>query len=935
MRTSGVLAIALLAFLPSILFSQDASTIPLSAQLPLDTAITVGRLPNGLKYYIKYNRKPEKRAELRLAVNAGSILENDSQQGLAHFCEHMAFNGTKNFPKQALVDYLESAGVRFGPDLNAYTSFDETVYMIQVPTDTASILERGLDILEDWAHLVAYSDEEIEKERGVVMEEWRLGRGANARMQDKILPIIFKDSRYAQRLPIGKPEIISSCPHDTLRQFYRDWYRPDLMAVIVVGDIKKDAIEQLIKKHFADIPTPATERARADFSVPGHAQTYFAIATDPEATSTSLRVAYLREKRSVTSAHDYRRGIVEGLFTIMLNQRFQEETRKPDPPFVYAGGGSGSFVRTKDVFQMTAIVRDGGIMRGLEALTKEAARVRKYGFTATELERAKTEALRGIEQAYNERDKSESAGFAAEYVRNYLTQEPAPGIAYEFDLYRRFVPGVTLEEVNALATSSLPSTDRVVTIEAPEKSSPTIPDTIALAALIDNIDRMDVQPYVDIVADRPLMSKLPAPGTIVGRQELKELGVTEALLSNGVKVYMKPTDFKNDEVLFSAFAPGGSSLVPDSDYIAATTACAVLSQGGLADFDLTVLNKLLAGKIVDVTPFIGELGQGMGGGCSPKDLEAMFQLIHLRFTAPRPDSTAFQSYLTRTRAMLENRSARPEAVFGDSVQVILSQHHFRRRPFTIPMLDDLNLGKSLAIYRDRFADASGFTFVIVGNFKTADLEPLLTRYLASLPALKRNETWRDIGLRPPAGIVEKTVHRGIEPKSQVRLVFSGPFTWTRENRYAVDALREVLTIKLRESLREEKGGTYGVGVGGNPIRIPVQRYQFGVSFGCAPDRVEEMLKETFVQFDSLKQYGPSQEIINKVKETELRDREVQLKQNGFWLSSLQFCLENEIDPALILTYTDMVKTLTPTAVQAAAREYLNFGQYARFELLPE
>ncbi len=920
---------------PFIAFAQPAATIPLSSPLPLDTSVTVGHLPNGFTYFIRSNRKPEKRAELRLVVKAGSILEDADQQGLAHFVEHMAFNGTKHFAKNDLVNYLESVGVRFGPDLNAYTSFDETVYMLQVPTDTPSILKTAFEILGDWAHQVSFDDTEIDKERGVILEEWRLGRGAGARMRDKQFPVLFEGSQYAERLPIGKPEIIRTFEHPTLRRFYTDWYRPDLMAIVAVGDFQKPEIEALIRKNFSAIPARAEERPRRLYPVPDHTSTLFAIATDREATMTSIDVYYLQPVESDTLATDYRRSIVESLFNQMLNERFQELARKADPPFLYAYGGKGNLVRTKDAFTLGAAVKDGGIARGLKAIITETARVLKYGFTQTELERTKRDLFRGIETSFNERDKTESGGLTDELIRHFLTGEPVPGISYEFDLYKRFLPEISLSEVNALAPEWIEKQNRVITISAPEKSAATIPDTVALAQILNDVDHADVSPYQDVVTSEPLLKTIPVPGTVTKRIDRKDVGVTELILSNGVKVYLKPTDFKNDEVLFSAFSKGGSSLVPDSNYIAAATACGLLQESGLGAFDRTALEKKLAGTIAQVSPFIGELSQGLGGSASPKDLSTLFQLIHLYFTAPRADSAAFLSFLARTRAYLENRSARPESAFDDTMQVTASQHNFRRRPFVTSMLDELDMKKSLAIYRDRFSNAGEFTFVFIGNFTVTSIESLLTTYVATLPSNGRQENWRDLGIRPPDGVVKKTVHRGIEPKSQVRIVYTGPFTWNRENRFALDALDQVLTIKLREILREDKGGTYGVRVSGAPIHFPEQRYQFTIAFGCSPDRVNELTRTTFNTVDSLQQFPPDSSTIEKVREMSLREREVSLKRNGFWLNALQFCLENGIDPGQILTYSSLIKTLSPPMVQEAAKTYLNPKRYMEFELFPE
>ncbi len=906
----------------------------LSATLPLDTSITRGKLPNGITYYIRANQKPEKRAELRLVVNAGSILEDNDQQGLAHFVEHMAFNGTKNFPKQDLVNFLESIGVRFGADLNAYTSFDETVYMLQVPTDTPSIINKAFDILEDWAHLVSFDDKEIDKERGVIIEEWRLGRGAEARIRDKQFPIIFKNSRYAERLPIGKKDILETFKHNTLRRFYKDWYRPDLMAVVAVGDFDKKQIQALITKHFSAIPARSKERKRAYYPVPGNQKTLFAIATDPEESTTEISLDFKHDVEPESLVRDYRRGIVERLYNEMLTNRLQELSRLPDPPFMYAYSYDGRIVRTKEFYSLTTVVKEGGVQKGLAAMLTEAQRVRKFGFTQTELERQKDDMLRGMQAAYEERDKTESESFASEYIRNFLEQEPSPGIAREYDMYREFLPGITLDEVNHIADHWITEQNRVVMLSAPQKAGSTLPTETELSALMDSVSKLSLVPYVDRTSAEPLVPNVPAPGKITDRKEWKELGATELKLSNGIRVILKPTDFKNDEVLFSSFSWGGSSLVPDSDYIAAITATSVVREGGLGSFDRIALEKKLAGKLANVAPTISELAQGVGGSASTRDLTTMFQLIYLYLTAPREDSVAFLSYKAKMRGALENRNARPEAAFEDTILVTMAQHSPRRRPFTVPMLDEMDLKKSFAFYRDRFADAGNMTFIFVGSFTEKDIEPLILTYLATLPALNRHDKWRDLGIKPPDGVVTRTVTRGIEPKAQVRIVFTGPFTWSRENRHAINALASVLRIKLREALREEKGGTYGVSVGASPIHYPREEYRFTVAFGCAPERVDELVKNVFEQIDSVKNYGVADSYITKVKETEWREREVSLKENGFWLSALEFCLSNDIDPKQILTYNELVSALNSGIIKDAARTYLNTEKYAKFILLP-
>lgn len=914
--------------------NQQQSPLISAAPLPVDTNITVGKLKNGLTYYIRKNQKPENRAELRLVVNAGSILEDNDQQGLAHFVEHMAFNGTENFEKHELINYLESIGMRFGPDLNAYTSFDETVYMLQIPTDSSRIVEKAFQILEDWADHISFDDTEIDKERGVIIEEWRLGRGADARMRDKQFPILFKGSQYAVRLPIGQKAVLDTFHHDTLLRFYHDWYRPDLMAVVAVGDFNKSQIETLIKEHFAGIPEPPNPRKREMYPVPDNTKPLFAIATDTEATGSRVSVYYKKDVQDENSEKAYRQNLVEALYNSMFNQRLDELRQLPDPPFLFAFSGQGRFVRTKDVYLLSAAVKDNQVETGLETLLTEAARIKKYGFTQSELERQKLEMLRGMEQAFNERDKTQSRQYAAEYIRNYLTDEPIPGIEYEYKLYQKFIPTITLEEVNRVADESITDKNRVVLVNEPEKERVEVPTIAALSAVFDKVAHEDIASYTDVISNEPLIAVPPAPGKIVSENTIPEIGVTEWVLSNGVKVILKPTDFKNDQVLFSAYSPGGSSLVSNQDYIAALTAASVVGQGGVGPFNQIELDKKLAGKVVSVFPSIGSISEGISGSASPQDLETMFQLIYLYFTEPRKDSSAFLSYQSRIKGFLENRNADPESAFEDTIDVTMAQHHFRARPWSQELLREMNLERSYDIYKNRFADASDFTFIFVGNIDLETLKPFVQTYLAGLPALNRNETWKDEGITPPKGIVDKEVKKGLEAKSQVRIIFSGPFEWNRQNRYDIGSLAAVLRIKLRESLREDKGGTYGIGVNASPSHYPESEYEFSISFGCAPDRVDELTQTVFQQIDSLKEFGTTETYLQKVKETQRREQETDLKENRYWLNTLRFYFFNKEDPRSILELDKYVEALDSNAIRKAAQKYLNEDNYVKVVLYP-
>jgi zinc protease len=903
--------------------------------IPLDSAIHTGTLPNGVRYYVRQNVQPRARAELRLVVNAGSVLEDEKQRGLAHFVEHMAFNGTRNFPKQELVKYLESVGMRFGADLNAYTSFDETVYMLQVPTDTGTALERGVQILEDWAHGQLFDGGEIEKERGVVIEEWRLGQGAQERMRREYFPVLLRGSRYAERLPIGDTLTLATFQPAELERYYRDWYRPDLMAVIAVGDFDPVRVEALIRERFGELRATAVPPARPMYPVPDHAEPLVTIARDREATNTILQVFFKRPVQPRGTEEAYRRGLAETLHNSMLNARLAELTQKADPPFIGASAGYGGLLRTKSAFTLGAAVADSGLERGLDAVLTELERVRRHGFADTELERQKTNLLRYYEQAYAEREKSESADYTEEYLRNYLEGEAIPGIAYEYQLVQRLLPQISLGEVNSLGRAWVSDSNRVIVVMAPERAEVDLPTPERLLAAFIAVRSRDLEPYADAVADAPLVAQPPPPGSITAEQTYPEIGVTEWRLANGVRVLLKPTDFKDDEVLFAGWSPGGASLVEDSVYYDAVLSPIVIGASGLGEFDAIQLNKRLTGKAATVAPTMGDLEEGLQGSASPKDLETLFQLAYLHFAAPRLDTVAFESYRGRLEAYLANRSRDPGSAFADTLTLTLTQHHPRGQPMTAELIDGISGETAFRVYQDRFRDASDFTFVFAGAFELDTIRPLVTQWLGGMPSIKRAELGQDRGVRPPKGVVERVLHQGLEPKSQTQLVFTGDFPYTRENRHLLNALVAVLDIRLRDVLREDLGGTYGVAVSAQAQHRPVQSYNVTIRFGAAPDRLETLTAEVFRQIDSLKLQGPPAEVVERVKEQERRERETARRTNTYWLAQLLRGTQIGDPPGAFLAADALTEQLTPAMVQEAARRWLDTNNYVRVTLFPE
>ncbi len=939
MKTYIAPRVALLALLICALSLTGISqTPPLTQQMPVDPQITIGKFPNGLRYYIRANKKPEKRAELRLVVKAGSILEDDDQLGLAHFVEHMAFNGTKNFPKHELVAFIESLGMRFGADLNAYTSFDETVYMLQVPTDKPEAMDRAFQVLEDWAHNVSFDPAEIEKERGVVVEEWRGRRGAGARTTEKLFPIMFKGSRYANRLPIGTPEIIQNAKPERLKQFYKDWYRPDLMAVVAVGDFDKAAIEKLINAHFGSLPAAKNPRPREQYSVPDRVETDYAISSDKETPTTNIEIDTLLPSRPEGTVGVYRAKTVDRLFAAMLNARLAEIAQKPDSPFFFAFTGRRSFLgRTKDIASISAIPKDNSVERAMRALLVEAERVARFGFTDTELARQKVSVLRGYERSVLEKDNVPSSSRAAEYVRNFLVDETIPSLEDEYALQQRFVPEITLAEVNKLAREWYPSTaqNRIVVVAASQKPGVAVPNAEQLAAVLKEAPPADLKAYVDNVGTAALLETAPAPGKIANTTSNEKAGLTIWELNNGVRVVLKPTTFRNDEILFRATSPGGTSLVSDADYITASTATQVVNAGGLAKFSAIDLGKMMTGKVASANPFISELEEGLSGGSSRKDLESLFQLIYLRFTQPRADATAFAVQQSQTKTLLVNQGVMPEIAYLDVLNNAMYQDHPRRRRPTVESVDQWNLDKSLAFYKDRFADANNFTFYFVGSFDEATIKPLVERYLGALPSLKRKEMWKDIGVKRPTTVVERRVERGIEPKSISTIVFSGPFEFTQERRGAIRAMSEILSNRLLEVIREELGGTYGISANASYSKYPRGEYSITIQFVSSPDRTDDLVKRVFAEIEKFKNEGPTEKQLTDEKEALIREFETNSKQNAYLIGQISQRFFNGEDPAGIWDVPDFYRRVDAATVKEAAKLYLNPNSYVRVSLFPE
>lgn len=934
--TYSLLSSLVMLFMTISLFAQEITYAP-KTQVPLDPAVIYGRLDNGMTYYIRENREPKERAELYLAVNVGALSEDADQNGLAHFCEHMAFNGTKNFDKKAILNYLQSIGMKFGPEINAFTSSDETNYMLQkVPTTDPKVIDTALLILYDWAHNISFEDVEIDAERGVIHEEWRQGRSAMFRMMKEANKVVFRDSKYAVHDVIGDIATIDAFPYDVVKRFYADWYRPNLQAIIAVGDFDAKQMEKQIKDLFSTIPKNENPREREYFPVPDHQETMITVQTDKEAMYPIVEVFYKKDPKENRDMEYYREGYKQQLFNSMLNTRLQELILSEDPPFVYGYAFYTGLVRTKDGFMSIAVGNNNELDKALRALLVENKRVLQFGFTATELERAKNDLKRNIEKQYAEKDKMENDSYVWQYFSNFLEKEPAPGIAFDYAFVNQVLPGITLEEVNAQAKDWITNKNRVIAIMAPESPDIKIPHEQEIRDIIAAVDQEAVTAYVDKVTDQPLMATEPVPAKIDKKGKNETLETTEWTFENGVKVVMKTTDFKDDEIRMSAFSFGGSSLYETKDLISANFSASVIQESGLGEFDKMALEKKLSGKIANVTPVIRENAEGFEGSCSVQDLETMLQLVNLYFTAPRTDDVAYNAFIKRLKAVLDNKALEPESALMDTVTVLMANHNPRVRPLTSELLSEANLKKMRTIFKTRFGDPGSFTFYFIGNIDIEKAKPLMEKHLGGLPKVSREETWVDNGVRPPAGKVDRVIKRDMKvPKGTVYITYSGTFDYDDfQARMNLSSLCDVLDIRYVETIREEQSGTYGAAVYESMDKYPYESYSVTIYFDCDPQNTGKLKDIVYREIEKLKTEGPTEKDLHGVIENKLKVHQENLRQNNYWLNIIKNKDYYQSDPAEYLKYEDNVNSMTRESMKAAAQQFFG-GNIVEAVLLPE
>jgi len=911
-------------------------------QLPIDPQVTIGKLPNGFTYYVRKNSIQKKRVVMYLVNKVGSILETEEQRGLAHFMEHVSFNGSTHFPGSTLVDFLEKAGVRFGADLNAYTSFDETVYQLPIALDKPEMLGSGLQVIRDWADEASLDQKEIDKERGIVLEEKRLRSGASQRIQQQIFPLMVNQSRYAEREAIGTEEVLNNFHRETLLSFYKDWYRPDLQAIVVVGDINEEDVVARIRKLFGDLKAPDMEKPRPEYKIDLTGKNQFLAITDKEVQGTQLQIKIKYPHKKLLTNLDYLDHVERNLFNQLMAIRFQSVSQKNAGNYLSVNAGLGPLVANVDAFSASVSARPGELEKGFAAFWKEISKIKSDGFTAAELEMAKTRYLTAMTAAANEGDKIQSAQYAKEYTRHFLLGEAIPGIEKEAELTEAYLATISLAHLNLMARQYITNTNRDVYIIAPDAAAASLPNAQQMEdwfTKYENTERVAVSPDDERAAlalvKMPLIPTPPAKGKVVSSSKNKELNITELKLSNGVRVILKPTAFKNDQISFSAFSPGGTSVYPDSDYLSASNAVSIVVGGGLGSFSRENLQQKLTGKQVSVTPYIAERMEGISGGSDTKDLETALQLTYLYFTSPRKDTAVFNADMSRLKAVLASQINTPEKVFSDTLTAVMTNNSFRRRSLGFAQLGQINLDKAFRVYQDRFKDASDFTFVFVGNFDPNKIQPLLEQYLGSLPSTYRKEMPRDLGIEIPKGTLNKTVYKGSGDKATVRLLVSGNYVFSGESALQLRALKYILSLKMIERLREHESGVYSPAVSATMSKSPKSRYLFSIQFSCAPENVDKLINAAWDEITKLKNNGPAADDLEKFVAEEKIANKNQLESNGFWLSYLTNQYQEQLDPNEILSMNSKLDALTAAQLKNSMNAYWDGKNYIRAVLMPE
>ncbi|HJC19454.1 MULTISPECIES: M16 family metallopeptidase [Alistipes] len=912
--------------------------------IPADKEVRTGRLDNGLTYYIRHNEKPKGQADFYILHNVGAIQEEDDQQGLAHFLEHMAFNGTKNLPGKQLIEYLETVGVKFGYNLNAGTSWDQTVYNISdVPTSRQGIIDSAMLILHDWSHFIALRPEEIDSERGVIMEELRTRDGASWRSTMKLLQALGKGTRYEHRNLIGYLDGLKSFEHDALERFYKKWYRPDYQAIVIVGDLDAEATEARLKSLMADIPAPAADAAQKEvIVVPDNEEPIVSIYTDPEMQGSRVQL-FIKRPAMPTQMNDKVAwevvNVIESFLTTMENARLQEIAMQPDAPFLGAGMGSGDvigIIPTLNATAFTAMTQDGKLAEGFEALYTEMEKIRRHGFTQSEFERAQENLMRQVERTYANRNDRTNEQFVNIYLENYRKNEPMPDAETEWKLDSMLIKMLNVETVNAFAKETIQPTNQVIVITAPEKEGIANPTEEEILAIREKVTASEIEAYEDDVVKEPLIPEgTQLKGSPVKKTvENKEYGATVWTLANGTQIVVKPTKFKADEVRMNAQSKGGLSILPDAEYYMGEMMPAVSSMSGVGKFSATELRKQLSGKSATVQPSVGEYASAVNASCSPKDIETMLQLVYLNFTQPRFDRNDYDNLMKMLRTQLENAKSNPDFQMQEKVIDVLYGHNPRRQVISTELLDEFSFEALPAIYKKLYPDGNSFRFTFVGNIDPETLKPLVEKYIGSIPASKKPMTFADDKAYPVKGEVTEDFSTPMQqPKVSVNYTFTGDMDYSLENKAALSFLTQALNSRYLVSIREEKGGTYGVQVYGSTDWIPRETYTMTIAFDTNAEMADELCEIILKELRTIAEEGPLTEDIEKHREFMLKNWKNSLDENGPWMQYLQAKYGSGLD--YLAGQEQAIRSLTNADVQALAKKILDDGNMVKVVMRPE
>jgi zinc protease len=907
---------------------------------PIDPKVRFGKLDNGLTYYIRNNQKPKERAEFYIAQNVGAILENDDQNGLAHFLEHMAFNGTKNFPGKKIIEYFETIGVKFGSNINAYTSLDETVYNLSnVPTVREGIIDSALLVLHDWSGFILLEDKEIDAERGVIREEWRTGAGSERRMWKASNLLKYPGSQYAKRDVIGDTAVINNFTYKTLRDYYNKWYRPDQQAIAIVGDVDVDQVEAKIKKMFADIPAKANAGERPVYPIADNVDPIISVVKDPEARMTRIELEYKRDvlpKEVKLSVAGYVNSLMNTIVSKVMDNRFDELSQKADASFVGGYAYYGELVKSKDAFQLLVVPKEGQELEGLKALLLETEKIKRFGFTNSEVERAKSEILKSTENAYNNRDNQENNNLVREYVRNFLSDEVIPGIEWEYQTQQAIMKQITADKINQMVKEYITEQNLIVSFTAPEKETVKIPSNELILNAIADTKKVELTARAEENLNQPLVKVVPKPGKLKKSVKNETFGTTEWILSNGVKVIFKVTDFKKDEIMMTSFSEGGISKVKAvADIPSAVLAANIISNNGYGDFSLVDLNKMLSGKLASVSPRIGSNEEMFAGGSSVSDFETMMQLLYLSITAPRKDDEAYAALINMYKTTLANNSSDPRRAFSDSVSMMSTNHHPRSILLNLATIDKVSQDKAMEIYKQRFGNPSDFTFILTGNINPDDekVKAAILTYLGGIKAKKQKEKFTDHLIRKPEGAVKNYFKREMKVKKASNyILYSGKMEYNILNRTLMTSIGNILNMRYLESIREKEGGSYGVGVRGSLSKVPVSEAVVMMQFDTDPEKQQKLMGIIHQEVEEIVNNGPRADDLQKVKENLLKKYQEDLKENSWWSGTLVNYYQDKLN--YLSDYKAAVESITPELIKSTLAKLKAQGNVLEVVMLP-